>query len=496
MWQLKEDEILKNIFIKHKEIKRAAAFFMVLFLCLELTFSCLPLKAYAEELEDRLLMPISSNSLENWPEGPAVYAQTACLMDANTGAILYDKNMNEAQYPASTTKVMTCLLAAEHCSMDEMVTFSRDAVYGIERDSSNVGMDAGQSITMEEAIYCIMLASANEVASAVAEHVAGSTEEFAKMMNEKAKELGCTNTHFVNANGLHNEEHYTTAHDLALITAAYFRNEQLRKIASTTYYEVHATDTQPDDFGIGNHHKMLPGRAYAYEYTVGGKTGFTVMARQTLVTCAEKGDMLLVCAVMRDEAPHQYTDTHDLFEYGFNNFKEWSVADNEKSYTIDNANFFKTDINIFGNSKTLFTLGEDKTDMITLPITADFSECESSLDYEVEDEDTLAEIDYTYKGTYVGSGRILFANPEVTSFKFGENPQPESVSAADLKKGQNVVFVNAVPILIIVGVVILLFFIIFTIGALLKNYSFAQRRRKNIIKKSRRYKSEFDDFDF
>lgn len=468
----------------------ALVFSAMLFLgCLSPTF------VYADEnLEERLLIPVSSNSIENWPQGPAVYAKTACLIDAKSGTILYNKNMDDKQFPASTTKVMTCLLAAENCSMDEMVTFSKEAVFGIEKDSSNVGMDVGQSITMEEAIYCIMLASANEVASAVAEHVGGSIDEFAKMMNERAKELGCTNTHFINANGLFSEEHYTTAHDLALITAAYFNNEQLRKIASTTYYEMHATSTQPDEFGIANHHKMLPGRAYAYENFVGGKTGFTVMARQTLVSCAEKGDMRLVCAVMRDEAPHQYTDTTDLFEYGFNNFKEWKVAENEHNYTIDNANFFHTDINIFGNSQTLFTL--DNNDIVTLPITADFSNCESTLNYDDNDKNLLAGIDYTYNGAFVGSGKILLANPEVTTFKFGENPKKENIDAKELNGNRNIIFVNIVPILIVTGSVILLLFIIFTISALLKNYNFALRRRRNIIRRNKRYKSEFDDFDF
>lgn len=481
------------------KIKKTIYYFIsILILICNLTISIVPVHAEptsAEEaIEAHKALPISSNEIENWPEGPVIGAESACLLDVETGTILYDKNMDMAEYPASTTKVMTCLLAAENCSMDEIVTFSKEAVFGIEPDSSNVGMDVGQSITMEEAIYCIMLASANEVASAVAEHVGGDIDSFAEMMNKKAAELGCTNTHFVNANGLHNDEHYTTAHDLALITAEYFKNEQLRKIASTTYYEVEATPTQPDSFGIANHHKMLPGKPYEYEYIIGGKTGYTNRARQTLVSCAEKDGMMLVTAVMRDEAPYQYTDTRDLFNYGFENFKKYEIAENETRYNVDNANFFHTNNNLFGNTRTFFTVKEGNN--IILPITADFSDADSTLTYNEDDENILAGIDYSFNNIPIGSGSIILTNPKITKFEFGAEPVKAPIEIQEEEKKSNVIFVNYLPILIGIGIVIFALFIIFIIIAILKNYSFALRRRRNIKKRSRRYKSEFDDFDF
>lgn len=508
IFQVKADILLQMFIYMSKFFSKTIA----CLLCLVLSAGFV-MPVFADEpsrediIAERQALPIESNDYENWPEGPAVAAESACLMDVETGTILYAKNMDKKEFPASTTKVMTCLLAAETCSMNEIVTFSKEAVFGIERDSSNVGMDVGQSITMEEALYCIMLASANEVASAVAEHVGGTIDDFANMMNAKAKELGCKNTHFVNANGLHNEEHYTTAHDLALITAAYFNNEQLRKIASTTYYEIHATATQPDEFGMPNHHKMLPGKDYAYDYIVGGKTGYTNMARQTLASCAEKDGITLVCTVMRDEAPYQYTDTKDLFNYGFDNFQKISVAENEERYTIDNANFFHTDINIFGNSKTFFSIGTQ--DHIMIPITADFSDLDSELIYDDVAENELAQIQYTYHGLPVGLGRILMVNPNVKAFKFGteslagneadmteEDTAEEDTSEKDKKAPTNIIFVNYKPILIGAGAVVGALFMIFIIHALLKNFSFSRRRRRNISRRSRRYKSEFDDFDF
>lgn len=178
---------------------------------------------YQQQMEERKSLPIQSNEIANWPEGPAIGAESAILMEMNTHTILYSKNIHEEMYPASTTKIMTCLLAAQNCNLDEKVTFSHNAVYGVPSDGSNMGIDEGEVITMEQAMYGILVGSANEAASAVGEHVAEALgkeptqEAFAQIMNDKAKELGCENTHFMNANGLFDENHYTSAYDLALI---------------------------------------------------------------------------------------------------------------------------------------------------------------------------------------------------------------------------------------------------------------------------------------
>ncbi|MBR6329449.1 MAG: D-alanyl-D-alanine carboxypeptidase [Lachnospiraceae bacterium] len=480
-----------------KSTKAAAALLLSALLIISNSFICLCEVTKDDIIAANQSIHVESNDLPSWPAGPVVAAKTACLMDASTGAILYAKDMDSPQYPASTTKIMTCLLAAENCSMDEMVTFSKEAVFGIERDSSNVGMDVGQSITMEEALYCILLASANEVASAVAEHVGGSIEGFADMMNKRAAELGCTNTHFTNANGLHNDEHYTTAHDLCIIASAFFENEQLRKIASTTYIDIHATATQPDEFGIANHHKMLPGKTYDYEYIVGGKTGYTTVAHQTLITCAEKNGMTLVCAVMRDEAPYQYTDTRDLFEYGFDKFKRMNIKENETSYSIETSDFFETDIDLFGSSQNIFSI--DDTDNVTVPADVDFDDLTSTLTYDSSSENNiLADLSYSYNGIPVGMGHILLTTPGVRSFEFGAEPTKEhvTISANSAPDGKNVIFVDVKKVMLTIGGVLLAALIIFVLQALLRNYSFASRRRRNIQKKNKRYKSEFDDFDF
>ena len=197
--------------------------------------------------EARKSLPIQSNEIANWPQGPQIGAEGAILMEANTGTVLYAKNIDEKLYPASTTKIMTALLAIENSQMDEMVTFSHDAVFSIERGSSNMGMDEGQSIPMEQALYGILVYSANEVCNAVGEHIAGDMNSYVEMMNQKAAQLGCTNTHFVTTNGLHDENHYTTPRDLATIARAFFANPTLSKMSGTAYYHVPQSPTQPDD---------------------------------------------------------------------------------------------------------------------------------------------------------------------------------------------------------------------------------------------------------
>lgn len=483
------------------KIKKAAFFVLSLLLIINSTISC-----FADEdvddsasgdvsaLDAGKAVEVESNDITDWPQGPIIGADSAILMDADSGVILYEKNIDAKEYPASITKIMTCLIAAESCSMDEMVTFSHDAVFGIDKGSSNVGMDVGQSITMEDAIYCIMLSSANEVAAAVAEHISGSCDEFAKLMNKRAKELGCTNTHFANANGLPNEDHWTSAHDMALIAQAFNKNDSLRHIAGTNAYEIKATATQPDTFTMYNHHKMYPGKKYAYDYVTWGKTGYTNVARETLVTCAEKNGMDLICVVMRDEPPYQYTDTRDLLEYGFNNFSKLYIADNEDLYDIGNSDFFQTDMDIFGNSETFLSL--NPSGYVLLPNTADFSDTVSSIAYNSGDSDSIATISYTFNKKFVGSTTVDVADNETKTFEFGQAVSENTAVSENAASDNNVIFVNLKKILIAAGILaaVLLLFII--IRAIIKNYNFSGRRRRNIRKKNRRYHSEFDDFDF
>lgn len=459
---------------------------------------------YAALEEEQRALPIASNSYENWPDGPAVGAQGAILMEAQTGTILYEKNIHERLYPASTTKILTCLIGVEQCQMDETVTMSKEAVFGIPRDSSNVGLDVGEQISVEQCLYAILVGSANEAANALAEHVGGSEEAFVDLMNERAAELGCRDSHFVTTNGLHDEEHYTTPYDLALIAQKFFDNELLCKMSSTPTYYIPQSPTQPDDdLYINTHNKMLfPGGKYNYEYIVGSKTGYTDNARQTLVSCAEKDGMKLICVVMREESPHQFEDTISLFDYGFSNFQKLNVASNETKYTVENNDFFQTDEDVFGTSEPILSINE--TDSVVLPITAVFEDLDSELAYDTQSDDSVASIQYTYHGIPVGSATVdLARESRENTFDF-ENQLENGTEAAPPEEEKDtpetagdVIFVNVRKVIVwVVGIAGLLI-LLCVIKSIVDNYQFAKRRNvRNRHKKRKQIPSPFDDYDF
>lgn len=413
---------------------------------------------YRAAAEERKLLPIQSNEIADWPSGPAVSAGSAILLEANTGTILYSKNIHQKSYPASTTKLLTCLLAAENSRLDETVSFSHDAVFSIESGSSNIGIDAGQSMPMEECLYGILVASANEVANGVAEHIAGDMNSFADMMNQRATELGCSNSHFVNAHGLYDDDHYTTAYDLALIACAFFDNELLSKVGNTPSHHFKATDTQPDDFIVRNKHKLITGEI-ACDGIKGGKTGYTDEARQTLVTCAEKNGMKLICVVMVEETPDQFLDTVKLFDYGFTNFAVTNVSENETAFQIEGINSFHGAYDVFGNSDFLLSL--NKNSYIILPKTLDFSDVYSQISYENLAEQEVARILYSYEGASLGAASINLSTA-----------QTDSVSSPTNEADANTIYINVKLILIIVTASSSLLIMIIVIRALISDYKF------------------------
>ena len=247
---------------------------------------------------------------------PTVAAQGAVLYDATHNQFLFSKNADTQYYPASITKLMTALLVAEKCSLDDTVTFTKTAVTNLESGAVTLGLVEGDKLTVRQSLYGLLLKSANEVANGLAEHTAGSISKFADMMNARAKELGCTNTNFVNPNGLNNSNHYTTPHDMALIARAAFQNGTVSKIASTLSYQIPATQkAAARTISLG--HKMLyPNDARYYQGVIGGKTGYTSLAGNTLVTCAERDGVRLIAVIMKSKST-QYTDTSALLDYGF-----------------------------------------------------------------------------------------------------------------------------------------------------------------------------------
>lgn len=269
--------------------------------------------------------PADTNAIEGWPEGPAIEATAAVLMDVQTGTILYSKNADKILYPASITKIMTLLLGSENLNPDDPLVMSQSAAYGIEPGSSSIWADTNEEFTIEQAMMAVALESANEMSLAIAEEVSGSSKKFVELMNERAADLGCTNTHFNNPNGLPDETHYTTAGDMAKIAAYAWQNLTYRSYVTEDYYEIPPTNIQPETRYMLNHHKMMAGRDYAYDGVVGGKTGYTVVAGNTLITYANRGSTTLVSVVMQSVGG-AYADTAALLDYGFNNFKRGKVT--------------------------------------------------------------------------------------------------------------------------------------------------------------------------
>lgn len=265
-----------------------------------------------------------TDSIEGWPTGPQIEAQAAVLMELNTEAVLYSKNADTQLYPASITKLLTCLLGCENLDTSAQITLSSSAAYGIEAGSSTIYGDAGEVFTVEQALMGLMLESANEMALAIGEEVSGSVKKFVELMNTRAEQLGCTNTHFNNPNGLPDETHVTTANDMAKIAKAAWQNTTCRKFFTTDLYEIPPTNVFTETRYLLNHHKMMSGRDYAYDGVLGGKTGYTDAAGSTLVTYAKRGNMLLVAVVM-NSVNGAWSDTKSLLDYGFNNFERQRI---------------------------------------------------------------------------------------------------------------------------------------------------------------------------
>ena len=456
-----------------------------------LSVSAYAARDYKAEAEERKKIPVETNQILNWPAGPEIGAESAILMEINTGTILYAKNIHAQLYPASITKILTALIAVEECDMNEMVTFSHDAVHSINwREDANMGINVGDSITMEQCLYGLLVGSANEVAYAIAEHIAGegNVEAFSALMNKKAKELGCTDSNFITANGIHDENHYTSAHDMALIAQAFFSNELLCKMSSTTSYHVPQTKTQPrEDMIVWAKSKLHPGKEYAYEYLVGTKTGYTDDARQTLVSCAQKDGLKLACVILKEETPGQFTDTIELFNYGFDNFYTASVAENDTNYAIDTSNFFSTDTDFFGSSKPILEI--DPNDYIVIPENVDFSEITSTLTYDNLDDSEIARINYSFSNIPLGSASLIPVQDKVITFDFGTKQQ--IVAPQTLEEEQDTVYINVKNVIIAVIAIALLFIVLFMLRSMIVNTR-KSRRRSHIVKKYRNQTSQLD----
>lgn len=267
---------------------------------------------------------------------PIPSADSAVLIDATTGVVLYSKNMDASFPPASTTKIMTALLTLENAQFTDLVTVGKNPPFAI---GSAVGVREGEIFKVKDLLYGLLLESGNDCAIALAEHIGGTQEKFIEMMNKRALELGCVNTNFVNPNGLYTKEHKTSAKDLALIMRELIKHPEYKEISTTTSYKIDPTNKCATPRYANNHNKLvMKGNSYYYKDSIGGKTGYTTESEHSYIAAAERDGLKLIVALIHDSKTNGFEDAVNLFNYGYRNFetkKLFSKGDQVSDYWIN-----------------------------------------------------------------------------------------------------------------------------------------------------------------
>ena len=273
---------------------------------------------------------ITTNNISGWPQGADITSTAAVVIEDSTNTTLYTKNADQVLYPGAAVKVMTTLLALEKTQLTDQVTMTATGVSGVTDGGANISAQLDEVFTIEQCLYAIMLASANDIALQVAEHIGGSVDGFVQMMNSRAAELGCTNTLFTNPTGLPDENQHTTAHDMALIMKAAIDNDSFRTIAATGSYTIPATNVSGGDRVLTNNFSMMNAtNAAYYQYCLGGKEGYTEASQSTLVCAAQKDNVTLIAVVLQGASGTTATEAASLLNYGFDNFQMLSLGDND-----------------------------------------------------------------------------------------------------------------------------------------------------------------------
>ena len=373
----------------------------------------------------------TAQAAAKWPKGPdkgSLSSASAIVMELSTGTVLYSKNIHKKHYPASITKIMTSLLTLENSSPSDVVTFTEAEAHGIETGSSSMYCVPGEKFTIEQVLYGIMLQSANEMCLVAADHVAGSVDKFVEMMNQRVAQLGLKDTHFMNPNGLHNDDHYTSAYDMACIAREAWKNPSFQKICGTRTYQVKSTNKRKASEILGgqllNHHQMINGyetsSRYEKDYVIGGKTGYTSMAHSTLVTFAEKDGMQLVSVIMKGNSPKQgepneYTDTTRILDYAFEKFSKHAV--NGENSDV-NENLFNTFDSYFNADQSPLRLSAESA--VILPKGVALRKARQQIQYDnsvklQDGENVIGTVKYTYDGRMVGSTDIIYDSTKSAS---------------------------------------------------------------------------------
>lgn len=344
------------LFSRHSIEMRTAALLLSVFLILSGPY--LGVRAAETAPDAAAETETDGRAYAGWPAAPFVHAPAAILVEMESGAVLYGKNIHQKHFPASITKLLTALIAYENLGLEDTISPTDETYEGLPWDSSMAGFEKGQEFTVKDVLYGLMVSSGNDAANMLAQKAAGSKKKFPALMNERAEELGCQDSHFANAHGIHDPDHYTSVYDMAQIARAYFSYEDLSRIAGTNTYTAVSVGKKSKEIEIYSHNSLIQGKI-SLEGLVGSKTGYTDMARETLATCAEQNGMKLICIVMRDEPDNHYTDTVNLLKYGFDNFRKVGIGSIKTDVISTEERFMTEGSDLMGSSTSPMTLRQD-----------------------------------------------------------------------------------------------------------------------------------------
>lgn len=378
-------------------------------------------------------MPMTAFAKPDWPSDTGIESEAGIVMDADSGAVLFGQNIHVQKAPASITKILTALVVIENSSLDDTITFSHDAVYNVEDGSGNKNsIEEGDTLSVRDCLYLLLMRSSNQAANALAEHVGGSRDGFVKMMNEKTAELGCENSHFANPSGLNDDTQLTSVYDMALIASAAYKNDTLLTISKDKSYRLPATKNNPDGVTIQPEHKLLittdTESPNYYPYAVAGKTGYTSIAGQTLVTYAIKDDRRQIAVTMKSTQATHYQDTIALMDFGFLRFKNVNISENETAYTSGDQ-----PLQIGDNSYQPSDLSMDTLAVITLPKDASFADAEKTVVTDLPEDapqGAVALLSYKYNDRKIGQVYLISASAAEAEAN-GETASDDGNTASD-----------------------------------------------------------------
>lgn len=338
---------------------------------------------------------------------PITLSPSAILMDAETGQVLYDKNAKDQLYPASITKVLTAIVALEkNEDLSEKVVIGKDVPNQIVSNSSAIYLIPGESVTLEQLMYALMVESANDAAVAIAEHTAGSVEDFAELMNKKAKELGAIDSHFVNPHGLHSEEHFTTAYDMALIMREAIKDPVLRKLMTTPNYIIAETNKQQTRYlWTKNRLYKDEGDEFYNDKVIASKTGYTTEANNTLVSAAQDDNMKLIAVALNGQGTSTFSDTSALFDYGFTSFETSTLIrkdDFVKEQKIEKAS---KPLQIVSRSTVKYIKTKDNSGEIQETI-----KLSENLPSSISKGEIIGTIEYSVSNEKIGEAQLMAGN--------------------------------------------------------------------------------------